>query len=106
MSALSIRLSKSLHERVRELAAREGISINQLIATALAEKLSALMTADYLEARAKRGSRARFLDALDNVPDTEPDARDTSNDRASNRRTAAGPSRRRPSRRPRGRARE
>jgi len=48
MSALSIRLPESLHQRVRELSAREGISINQLIAAALAEKMSAIMTADYL----------------------------------------------------------
>lgn len=73
MSALSIRLPNSLHERVRELAGREGISINQLVATALAEKLSALMTADYLEARARRGSRTKFLAALARVPDVEPD---------------------------------
>lgn len=73
MSALSIRLPNSLHERVRDLAAREGISINQLVATALAEKMSALMTADYLEARARRGTRAKFLAALASVPDVEPD---------------------------------
>jgi hypothetical protein len=73
MSALSIRLPNSLHDRVRDLAAREGISINQLVATALAEKMSALMTADYLETRARRGSRARFLAALARVADVEPD---------------------------------
>lgn len=72
MSALSLRLPNSLHERARELAEREGISINQLVATALAEKISALMTEEYLEQRAKRGSRARFLKALRQVPDVEP----------------------------------
>jgi hypothetical protein len=76
MSALSIRLPSSLHERVRELAVREGISINQLVATALAEKMSAIMTADYLEARARRGSRAKYLAALNRVPDVEPEAFD------------------------------
>jgi hypothetical protein len=58
---------------VRELAAREGISINQLVATALAEKMAALMTADYIQARARRGSRAKFLAALARVPDVDPD---------------------------------
>lgn len=76
MSALSVRLPESLHQRVRELAVREGISINQLIATALAEKMSALMTADYLEERARRGSRAKFLAALAQVPDVEPEPDD------------------------------
>ena len=72
MSALSIRLPESLHQRVRELSAREGISINQLIADALAEKMSAIMTADYLEARSRRGTREKFLAALARVPDVEP----------------------------------
>ena len=76
MSALSIRLPASLHDRVRELAAREGISINQLIAVALAEKMSALMTAEYLESRAQRGTREKFLAALARVPDVEPALQD------------------------------
>jgi len=76
MSALSIRLPESLHERVRELAAREGVSINQLIAAALAEKMSAIMTAEYLEARARRGTRQKYLAALAQVPDVEPEPHD------------------------------
>ena len=39
MGILSVRLPDSLHKGVRELAEREGISINQFIATAVAEKL-------------------------------------------------------------------
>jgi predicted transcriptional regulator len=73
MSALSIRLPDSLHQRVRELAIREGISINQLIAAALAEKMSAIMTVDYLEARANRGTREKYLAALARVPDVAPE---------------------------------
>lgn len=76
MSALSLRLPNSLHERARELARREGVSINQLVSAALAEKMSALLTEEYLEARARRGSRARFLAALARVPAVEPDAED------------------------------
>jgi hypothetical protein len=62
---------------VRELAKREGISINQFISTALAEKLSALMTQEYLEARARRGSRRKFDRALSKVADVEPEEYDT-----------------------------
>ena len=76
MSALSLRLPNSLHDRVRKLAKREGISINQLVATALAEKMSALLTEEYLVGRAKHGSRSRFLKALGRVPDIPPEARD------------------------------
>jgi hypothetical protein len=61
---------------VKELAQREGVSMNQIIGTAVAEKLSALMTEDYLEERAARGSRERFEAVLRKVPDVEPEERD------------------------------
>ena len=69
MSALSLRLPESLHRKVRELAQREDVSINQFIATAVAEKMSALLTLDYLEQRAQHGSRAHFRSVLRRVPD-------------------------------------
>jgi hypothetical protein len=72
MSAISLRLSESLHKKVRELARKEGVSINQFISTALAEKLSALMTTEYLEERAKRGSKRKYKRALSKVKDQEP----------------------------------
>jgi hypothetical protein len=72
MSTLSLRLPESLHRAIKELARREGISINQFVATAVAEKLAALMTEEYLEQRAKRGSRVKYEAALAQVPDVEP----------------------------------
>jgi predicted transcriptional regulator len=76
MSSISLRLSESLHRRVRELAKKEGISINQLINSALAEKVSALITVEYLEERANRGSRSRFERTLSKVKDIEPQEED------------------------------
>jgi predicted transcriptional regulator len=76
MSTISLRLPESLHKKVRELAKAEDVSINQLISTALAEKMSALMTVDYLEARAARGDRGKFERAMGKVRDTEPDGGD------------------------------
>ncbi|MFQ5743882.1 MAG: YlcI/YnfO family protein [Acidobacteriota bacterium] len=73
MSTLSLRLPDSLHKQLRELARKEGVSINQLISTAVAEKLSALMTLDYLETRAARGSQEKFDAVLSKVPDVEPE---------------------------------
>ncbi|MEA2238264.1 MAG: hypothetical protein QOC81_2988 [Thermoanaerobaculia bacterium] len=72
MSALSLRLPESLHRKLGELAEREGISINQLINSAVAEKMSALMTEEYLKERAARGTRRKFSVALAKVPDREP----------------------------------
>ena len=71
MSTLSIRLTNSVHDRVRELAKREGVSINQFVSTAVAEKLSALMTEEYL-ARAKRGGRRAYDSVLRKVADVPP----------------------------------
>ena len=56
MSTISLRLPNYLHAQVRALAKRESVSINQLITLALAEKISALSTEDYLAKRASRGS--------------------------------------------------
>jgi hypothetical protein len=76
MSTLTVQLPNSLYQNLQELAKREGISIDQFIATAVAEKMSALMTEAYLEERAKRGSRAKYEAALAQVPDVEPEAYD------------------------------
>ena len=76
MSTISLRLPESLHAQARLLAEQEGISINQLIATSLAEKLSALLTREYLEARAARGSRLAFDRVLKKVKDRPPVADD------------------------------
>jgi hypothetical protein len=72
MSTMSVRLPASLHKQARELAEREGVSINQLVATALAEKVSALLTLDYLEERASRGSVETFRTVLSKVPAAPP----------------------------------
>jgi hypothetical protein len=76
MSALSIRLPESLHRNAKIYAAQEGVSVNQLISSALAEKLAALAAQDYLEQRAARADRARFDAALAQVPDVEADGAD------------------------------
>jgi predicted transcriptional regulator len=73
MSTLSLRLPESLHKKLTELAKHDGISINQLINSAVAEKMAALMTEEYLEERAKRGSHKRFDRALSKVADIEPE---------------------------------
>ncbi len=73
MSALSLRLPKSLHEQLRELAQEEGISVNQFVTLAVAEKVASLSTIEYLEKRAKRGSRKKFLAILKKAPDVEPE---------------------------------
>lgn len=50
-----LRMPSSLKQAVREVSRRDGTSINQFVNTAVAEKLSAMRTADFF---AERGSRA------------------------------------------------
>ena len=72
MSTLSVRLPTSIHRQLRELAQKEGVAINQLITTAVAEKMAALLTVDYLQERASRGSRSRFDAVLRKVASRAP----------------------------------
>lgn len=76
MSVLSIRLPDSLHQFVKTVAAEDSISINQFIASAVAEKVSALTTEKYIQERASRASKTQFETVLANVPDVEPQAFD------------------------------
>ncbi len=76
MSILSLRLPTSLHEQLRSLAEQEGISINQFIMLAIAEKMATIDTKNYLQQRAKRGSREKLLAVLAKAPDIEPEAAD------------------------------
>ena len=72
MSTLSLRIPNSLHEQIRQLAKREGISINQFIASA-AEKMAALLTEKYIETRGRRASLKKFQKVLKKIPDVEPE---------------------------------
>jgi hypothetical protein len=72
MSKISIQLSNALHKQLRACARAEGTSIDQLISSAVSEKLAALLSPAYLQARAKRASRKKFEAALQTIPDVEP----------------------------------
>jgi hypothetical protein len=76
MSPVSLRLPESLYKHVCTLAQEEGMSLHQFIATAVAEKVAALMTVAYLRDRAQRGSREKFAAVLAKVPDVEPEPHD------------------------------
>ena len=76
MSTMTVRLPESLHNQLKDLAKAEGISINQFLVVAAAEKMSALKTAEFLEAEGRLGNRKRFERVLDKVPDVEPDQAD------------------------------
>lgn len=72
MSALSLRLPESIHRHIRDIAKKEGMSINQFISSAVSEKISALMTEDYLKQRARRAKKEDFRKILAKVPNRKP----------------------------------
>lgn len=76
MSAINVRLPDSLHKMAKELARKDHISLNQLITSAIAEKIAALTTENYLLDRARRGSAEKFRQALAKVPPAEPEEND------------------------------
>ncbi|MHB0888569.1 YlcI/YnfO family protein [Acidithiobacillus sp.] len=70
MTALTVRLPNSVHQKIKELAERDGISVNQFIASAAAEKMASVMTLDYLKSEANKGKRSDFEHYLSMVPNT------------------------------------
>lgn len=72
----ALRLPASIKRAAEDLARRDGVSLNQFIATAVAEKVSALDTAEYFRRRATRADRAKFdrtLARLGSLPPREGD---------------------------------
>jgi len=73
---VALRLPNSLGMSLKEFSKNENISMNQFIATAVAEKMSALKTYDYLEIKAKEGSTTHLKSMLGKVSNREPEKRD------------------------------
>jgi uncharacterized protein (DUF1778 family) len=59
-SNYALRLPASLKKAAEQTARADGATLNQFIVTAVAEKLSALRTADYFASRAARADEAAF----------------------------------------------
>jgi hypothetical protein len=76
MSMVEEVIPDSLMKQIRELAEREGVTVEQFISSAAAEKAAAWMTVEYLRARAARGDRKNFELALERIPDVEPEEDD------------------------------
>jgi predicted transcriptional regulator len=73
MTTISIRLPDSLHKMAKNIASEDHVSMNQFIASAVAEKISALTTEKYLGERAARATPEKFQAALAAVPSAMPE---------------------------------
>lgn len=64
VSTYPLRLPKSLKDQVARAAKRDGTSINQFIAIAVAEKVSALETERFFAERARQADMVAFRGLL------------------------------------------
>jgi hypothetical protein len=66
---LNVTLSDTVYRQIAELAAQQQVSVERIVAAALAEQLSGWSR---VERMAQLGSRERYLAALDKVPAVDP----------------------------------
>ena len=76
MKALQVRLPEAIHQRARELARDEGMSLNQFIVTSLSNEIVRQETLDFFRAAAAAFDPVAFAEALDAVPDAPADEGD------------------------------
>ncbi len=73
-----LQLPQSLKETATRLAKEDGVSLNQWIISAVAQKIGAVQTAaDFLKARAGSAKHGDLTTLLDRAPDASPMPTDT-----------------------------
>ena len=72
MSTLSIEIPTSIHRNAQRFAEQEGITLSQLVSSAVGEKLAAFEAMEMLEDRARKGSRVNIESILVKIPPNEP----------------------------------
>jgi hypothetical protein len=73
MTNLNVQIPDALYKQIESLSNKENVPIEQLVAIALSAQVSAWMTKDYIEEKAKLGSWNKFKQVLNKVPDIEPE---------------------------------
>jgi len=69
----TIAVPEDLYQRAVELAAKDHLSVEDFVASLLANRLA---TREYIESRARLFNREEFEQALNTIPDVEPEDRD------------------------------
>ena len=72
MSTFALRLPESLFAHAKQLAEHDQASLNQFITVAVAEKVSALNTAQFFAGRAGKSKPGDFARLLVQVKDRNP----------------------------------
>lgn len=76
MSNYALRIPNSLFEYAKRCAEEESVSMNQFFVMAIAEKVSALKTAEFFQERAERADVGRAKKILEKVADRPPEPGD------------------------------
>lgn len=72
-----LKLPLSVKKAAQRLAAEDGVSLNQWIAVAVAEKIGVVETAaEFFKRRAGKASGARLMTFLRHAPDVKPEEED------------------------------
>lgn len=66
---VSLNLPRSLKKAAEDFAAKDGVSVNQYIALALAEKIGARGAAEFFAERGKHGDPERAIAFLESRPE-------------------------------------
>lgn len=73
MNRFVLRVPDELYEKIRQQAARQGVSINQYLLYTITRTVSAEETRAFFAKRAEGGDVEKALELLDRVPDHKPD---------------------------------
>lgn len=80
MAKLQLRLPDSVHKKIRKIAKKENLSINQLLVNSISNELIRYETMRFFEERSKNFNEEEFFAALKEIPEVEPEERDKLND--------------------------
>jgi hypothetical protein len=72
MSTLEVKIPDLLFKQVNEVAAKERVSVDQIVSIALAAQVSASQLRESISSRAKRADWRKVDDILDRVPGNPP----------------------------------
>ena len=77
IETIPVELPPSLGNAARKLAEEDGVSLNQRVSLAVAQKISSVETAEaFFKRRAQGAGQVDFLEILRNAPDRTPDPGD------------------------------
>lgn len=72
MTTIEARIPEPVLRQARELAERENIPLEQVISLAVTQAIGIWSNESYIAIRAARANKEKFIEALRQVPDSEP----------------------------------